>query len=316
MAVDELVTDLTFSDRAAVHRVRRPDGTTVIVKRHREPASRAGEVRALSTFPPGTAPALIDHDDERIVMEDLGDGPSLADLLLGYDHDLARDALIGWAKTLGRIAAETVGRPYPTSEEMPGWYDPARLDGLASSLGTTVPQAVLAELRPPVNDDRFVALTPLDVCPDNNRVTSEGVKLFDFEWTAHIHAGAAASYMLVPFCSCWCVAALPDDVLGEMRAAYVDALPAAADPTFWRDTELFGAIAICGTLSFFASGDQKLWPKSPLTPRQYVAQRLGWLARRTELLSATASFAADLLERLGEQEPTPLYPAFAVSGGA
>ena len=314
--MDELIADLTFSDRATVHRVRRPDGTTAIVKRHKEPASRANEVRALSSFPSGTAPALIEHDDERIVMEDLGDGPSLADLLLGDDGTAALRGLLAWATTLGRIAAATTGTRPEASERMPAWYDPARVDGLAGALGTSVPDAVVEELRrpPAANDDRFVSLTPLDVCPDNNRVTPEGVRLFDFEWTADVHAGTAASYLLVPFCSCWCAAALPDGVIDEMRSAYVDAFPAAADPAFWRTAERLGTIAVCGTLSFFASGSEERLPNWPLTPRQYVAHRLAWLAGRTEHLPETAAFAADLLVRLGEHEPPRLYPAFAGAG--
>ena len=65
------------------------------------------ELAALERLPSGTRPELLAHSDDVIVMSDLGDGPSLADLLLGDDARLAEAALLAWARTLGRIAAAT-----------------------------------------------------------------------------------------------------------------------------------------------------------------------------------------------------------------
>jgi hypothetical protein len=45
-----------------------------------------------------------------LIIEDLGDGPSLADCLLGNDATAAETALIAYMRSLGRMHAATAGQ--------------------------------------------------------------------------------------------------------------------------------------------------------------------------------------------------------------
>ena len=69
----------------------------MILKAHKEQAAYAAEAGGLRLTDLG--PQLLAEDAEHllIVMEDLGDAPNLADLLLGGDAERARAALIEWA---------------------------------------------------------------------------------------------------------------------------------------------------------------------------------------------------------------------------
>ena len=86
--------DLGGSQRSTVLRVRRADGGTVILKAHAEWIGYAAESGGLAFSDIG--PRLLGSDPERrlIAMEDLGDAPNLADLLLGGDEKAAREALV------------------------------------------------------------------------------------------------------------------------------------------------------------------------------------------------------------------------------
>ena len=83
---------------------------TVIAKRHFEAEGRQAEIVALHTLPANTRPELLARNDDVIVMSDLGDGPSLADLLLGSDRNAAERAFFGWASR----PASGGGRTRPT----------------------------------------------------------------------------------------------------------------------------------------------------------------------------------------------------------
>ena len=71
-------------------------------------------------------------------------------------------------------------------------------------------------------DSRHHAFMPNDACPDNNRCIGDAVVLFDFEFSGRMHVASTAAYCLVPFCSCWCLARLPDGMSDRMFAAFSD----------------------------------------------------------------------------------------------
>lgn len=98
----ELIDDLTFSNKAQVARLRVRDGTTVVVKRPVDPAAFGRELQALRLLPEAVRPGLVAAGDDVLVLQDLGPGPSLADVLLGHDAAAAEAALMTWAGTLGR----------------------------------------------------------------------------------------------------------------------------------------------------------------------------------------------------------------------
>lgn len=66
--------------------------------------------------------------------------------------------------------------------------------------------AILAELAEPGD---FLALSGGDACPDNERVTSERVRLIHLEAATFRHALVDAAYYVIPFPNCWCWRACP-----------------------------------------------------------------------------------------------------------
>jgi hypothetical protein len=110
-------------------------------------------------------------------MEDLGTGPSLAELLLGPDQDRAESALRAWASTLGTALAATLrsGAPAEQTKLTAGLVP---LTSLAAELAVPVP-AGLDDDAAFVEDalsaaSPWLAYCPGDTCPDNNRVGADG----------------------------------------------------------------------------------------------------------------------------------------------
>src|SRR5688572_8113988 len=97
----------------------------------------------MPVLPGDTRPALLAAGQGTIVMEDLGSGPSLADLLLDDDRGAAECALLAWAGPLGRaLAATRRGRsrrstPIPLSGKCGSGGSSCRGDRRSS---TTAPQ--------------------------------------------------------------------------------------------------------------------------------------------------------------------------------
>ena len=56
---------------------------------------------------------------------------------------------------------------------------------------------------------RYRAFSPSDTCPDNNLVTSRGVRFVDFEWGCFRDVALDAAYFRVPFPGCEASFALP-----------------------------------------------------------------------------------------------------------
>jgi hypothetical protein len=109
--------DLGGSERSMVLRCRDTSGGSVVVKSYPPTAQGARDFTAEASGLAFTATADVgprllgmDPDVPLIVMSDLGDAPSLADLLLGRSADAARAALLGWALACGRLAARTAGQ--------------------------------------------------------------------------------------------------------------------------------------------------------------------------------------------------------------
>jgi hypothetical protein len=151
-----VVDDLSFSDRAIVARVMLGGGETVIAKQPLSPSAFANEVEALQLLLAETRPALIDSASGVLVMEDLGRGPSLADLLLSHDRGAAERALHAWASALGAALAATLRSGAPASR-VSLERGLGELVGFAGDLGVAVPAGVEADadlIYPPRRSDR------------------------------------------------------------------------------------------------------------------------------------------------------------------
>lgn len=317
----DLVDDLTFSDKAQVARLRMTQGATVVAKRPVDPAAFGRELQALRVLPEGVRPGLVAAGDGVLVLEDLGPGPSLADLLLGHDAAAAETALMTWAATLGEALHATLRHGTPEEPEgLEAGLDELRQ--LAWALDVPVPAGVdddvawiasmLAEPGP------WVAFCPSDTCPDNNRVLPDGsVRLFDFEGAGWRHAAVEAAYCRAPFCTCWCMARLPEGMVGRMEAAFLGAL-APTDPTGFA--EVVTPAAVHHTLvqfrwfRRFVLDERPVPPRAPSTGRQNVYVRLLAVAAEPGKLPALAAVAERLATAIVRRWPDaagmPLYPAF------
>ena len=260
------------ADRVVRCSVEGIDRASVVVKaaEHGEDAYRGittihNEQAALTMLgrrAPGMAPELLAAVPELgvLVLEDLGDGDSLASLLLGNDPDAARDAALRSAAALGALHAATIGHAAEHAEVRGALsasdptldrvtlrdLDLRALVGLLPGLLTEhdLPrqdqvavdeiEQVLTELTDPGD---FLALSSGDPCPDNQRNGSDGVRFFDFEAAGYRHALVDAAHLSVPFPNCWCWRALPAEVAGEMQSAYRGSLAVACAAA--RDTTEF-----------------------------------------------------------------------------
>jgi hypothetical protein len=204
---------------------------------------RAREAAALSVLA-GAAelPRVLAEsaDPPVVVLTDLGDGPSLADALLGNDPHGAEVALVRWAQSLARLHVAGRDRRATFQQaltaragELP-LYD-ARLgadiddavrvlDRECGSLGVTVPHGAFDELRGlgARLGGAAAAITPADTCPDNNLVRDDRLTLLDFENAQWRHVVWDVAYLRVPWPTCWCSWRLPDEVAERAVAAYVE----------------------------------------------------------------------------------------------
>ncbi|MEY9933460.1 hypothetical protein ABH926_008115 [Catenulispora sp. GP43] len=243
--------DLGGSGRSTVLRVRTADGGTVILKAHNEQAGYAAESSGLRLTDLGPRLLAADPEHRLIAMEDLGDAPNLADLLLGGDETRAREVLIEWAVTYGRLAVQTVGRESELGQAHGMWVteDMAKVPDLLGTLGIAVPPGLDADLDAvsALDHDRFRVFSPGDICPDNHLLTPSGLRPIDFEGAGFHSVFLDASYSRMPFGSCWCVFRLPKSFSMEAERAYraevVKAYPELADDRIWRPGVRLASVA-------------------------------------------------------------------------
>jgi hypothetical protein len=317
-------TDLGGSARTTVLRCHKEDNTTVIVKAHHNDAPNFdAEARGLAFTTHGPQLLAVDHEAALIVMTDLGNGPSLADALLGTDNDRATAALLAWATTYGRIAAETYGREpelqAPNEEDEENDF-PATL----VELGVTLPNGLeedLATIQDPPGPRVF---SPGDICPDNNVLTPHGLRVLDFEGASYHSVFADAAYTTMPFATCWCVFRLPDGLATRVEATYrteIATVCEIADDTWTRGTATATASWVIGMTMLL--GKRAMTADAPMhrtrTPvpsrRQLLRHRWQTMADSLEsinelpALQETAHRLLDVTEPW-QTEPLPLYPAF------
>ncbi|GAA3235230.1 hypothetical protein GCM10017691_32450 [Pseudonocardia petroleophila] len=186
------------------------------------------------------SPVLIAHDPAArlLVLEDLGRSSTLADALFGPDPAAAQRCLLGWARGLGRMQAATAGREHDfgallrrlgerTSRDPVVDDARAALAGVAAmltdELGVTVPAAAHREAQDTarlLSGTRYRAFSPSDTCPDNNLVTSRGVRFVDFEGGCFRDVALDAAYFRVPFPGCEASFALPPGMAATMLEAW------------------------------------------------------------------------------------------------
>jgi hypothetical protein len=277
-----------------------------------------------------------------IVMEDLGEGESLVQPLLGDDRAKAESALDAYFRSLGRLNALTAAHAetYRRIRDSLGPREPLARPTLASEHEVLVRQlaelgeAVTITLASGVHEDLahaaafladpgpFAAFSQSDACPDNCIREGDWMRFFDFEWGRFGSALNDGARARSNFPTCWCVNRLPDDIIRRTETVYraelVNGCPAAADDTlFYREVVKACAFWALRSFEFY----QSIWEADGTwgisTVRQRAIVRFELLAQATaeygylEALGATAGDLARRLQALWpDVAPMPYYPPF------
>lgn len=242
--------------RAVFDRDIGPSGTSAIVKRRREAGAWRSEIslshneiaalRFLSGQGVTVAPQVIASDDTAgiVVMEDLGSGPSLEDVLFDHDSRAATAALVAFGTALGEMHAATAGADgeYYRHRRIlgPVHADAERLGVLERSIDSCwmILQSIVTE-RPelpplPANVNKEIAdineillepgpwlvLSNGDPCPANTRLADGTIRFLDFEHASYHHALLDLTSLHLPFPACPCWSLMPQGVSIKAIAAY------------------------------------------------------------------------------------------------
>ncbi|HEY1574018.1 MAG TPA: hypothetical protein VGG05_21940 [Pseudonocardiaceae bacterium] len=291
-------------------------------------------------------PEMFAHDgaERLVVLEDLGRAPTLADKLVGNDPKAAERALLSWSRSLGRMHASTAGREadFDALSRRLGVsrvIDPLASAGhqafeelpelLADALGVVTSSAAHRRASGSswlLDSHSHRAFSPSDACPDNNVITSKGVRFLDFEGGCWRDVLLDAGYLRVPFPSCWCSFTLPagmtEAMVAAWRAEIRDVWPDLDDDDVLLpgllDAQLFWVwVSTWWFLPRTGQEDRPLTAE-PLAPRRSVALRSRWLqlakdaarAGEQDVVAHANQVVAALERRFGVREDLPAYPAF------
>lgn len=322
-------------------------GTSVVVKTFRPDATGDAVARGYQRERVGlahlpSAPALLVRDDRSrsLLMEDLGDHPTLADVLLGQDADTAYQQTLAWAGALGRTIRPAAALPEDarrllgtvTAQDREAVRRNAQtgLTRLREVAGLRHGAAAAAELADVADwldaDTGRHVLAPGDACPDNAVLTPSGVRFLDLEGTGVRHAALEAAYVAEPFSTCWCVFTPPSGLTSSLLSAFTTGaqavLPGAAqDPDWPRQVRAAVALWVaCGALWLLdgALADRRMNPGGGGPPfRALLVARWRWVLREcADDLPDTAALCDEALTwalrtwREGSMLELPAYPAF------
>ncbi len=338
-------------DRGHVVRLHLASGHAVILKRQRRQWRNSSQLFGaelaaldyLKAMPVPVAPRLLGADPEArlLLMEDLGDGATLADSLMAAGRERVQAELIAYAEALGSLHAWSMGhrdeaaglraRHGPGDEAGPRWRDAVQRGkapflAVASTLGVASDGVAeeIDEVHRMIIGTSYLGLVHGDPCPDNVRLIDGACRIVDFETAGWGPVAYDAAYLLAPFPSCWCFARLPAEVAAPAVAAYRDRLAAAGielEPDWEILMTAVLAAAFLGRGQVFTEALEQdhEWGTTTMRPRL-----LAWLRTFTgragdgtlPRLQATAAALHDRLTERWTGLEIPDYPSLAQPGSA
>jgi hypothetical protein len=356
--------DLGGSERSVVLRTRvaeNPFGLprTLVIKHYQgEPTPgqadrfrfEAASCQLFTALPVDCRPSpvlyALDPQNSLLVLEDLGRSSTLADKLFADDPEAAERALLAWARALGRVHAVTAGRENDFGALLRrlgvrAWRDPMADEArnalavvpelVSGGLGISVSEAAANEAYAAVRllgGTRYRAFSPSDTCPDNNLVTSRGVRFVDFEWGCFRDVVLDAAYARVPFPACESSFALPPGMSDAMLAAWRHEVRPVW-PDLDDSTRLAGRLLDAQMLWVWLStmlllppglaSDGPIGPDSRRSPRALLALAHYWgrlaidagRGDRPATVDLASAMERALRGRLGDgSAELPVFPAF------
>jgi hypothetical protein len=348
--------NLGGNDQSIVLRCLLQDGGSVIVKAYQDGGVGrecfAAEAAGLTlTGGTGLGPRLLvaSRAERLIVMTDLGSWPSLADVLLGDSADAAEEALLSWVRACGELAVATVGREPDLARLLPAYRTrpapgpaerwPSRRIGeipwLLASLSIPAPPGLsreLAEVASILDQPWYDVFSPGDICPDNNLLTTGGVRFVDYERAGFHPAFLDAAYLRMPFSTCWCVFRLPDGMAARAERVYRELVsevhPELAGDDVWLPgvrlaVAAWSSHAMTYLLDRSLIADMSMIDDGREAPTKRQLLRYRWQQLIAELESADGAAGEPELPALGalarqllartehwQVAELPLYPAF------
>lgn len=303
-------------------------------------ASLQSEVSALSLcnpMPNAIAPRLFGFDSQLhlVVMEDLPVGRALADVLLLGDASSAKDAVGLLARGLASIHAYTGTREeeyraitadFNAPRLRRSWLERAHgerdaflrvVGDLVDASGVDEEVTVALER---LETSRLRGLVHGDLCPDNVRITDDGLRLFDFEASTFGPIAIDVAYLLAPFPSCWCFAELPDAIaLGALETYEHELTRLGVENVDDLRDDVAAALA-CFLVAWLSQIAEVLEADEPFgtsTARSLFIRLLTGFANYEAsalVLPRLTRTARSLIEALDVRWPdavVPRYPAFA-----
>ncbi|GAA4526951.1 phosphotransferase [Amycolatopsis samaneae] len=346
--------DLAGSGPATVLRARVASSPfalprTLVIKHYPDPAEPgkpdpyAQEAVSYQLFTALTAgermcPELLAHDARHrvLVLDDLGRAPTLEDKLNARDSRAAERALLSWARSLGRLHATTANREADFNALLRRLGGPVKCADLTlptcervaelleEKLDVPTPDTIRERLSRAAEMSRAVAyraFSPVDLSPDNNLVTSAGVRFLDFERGLVRTALVDAAYLRIPFASSPGALALPagmsEAMIAAWRAEVVAVWPSFADDDLLAEQLTTSEMLLVWLRTFEMLPTLDL--SRPATPVSREAALVTWwrelakhagYARLTDVAEHATRVAAALGARLGPHSDLAYYPAF------
>ncbi|MBI2786459.1 MAG: hypothetical protein HYX60_09235 [Legionella longbeachae] len=294
-----------------------------------------------------------------ILLEDLGlEHISLVDSLTLPNRTEAIAALTRFMIALGTFHAASFGHisEYETilhdiNEQAESIQDELdfifndllpKLELANKSLGLSVTPELIHEaqclIKSLITPGPFTVLTHGDICPDNvfDHKGSQELQLIDFEWAFVRNALLDGTYLRMSMPTCWCVKAIPNEVVEPLEVIYREelkrAIPAAADDFAYTTayTEACGFWLLQQTIPFLnsvidkdrvgSSGptpENSLWKPEENNVRPRVLTRLQAfidVSTENDQLPYLRKMAKDMLSavktRWLDAKPLEVYPAF------
>jgi hypothetical protein len=337
------------SHRTLVVRATDTAGHAYVVKRYvgeegAETYAREASALAALTGRARTPRLVAECGDPRlVVMEDLGRGAHLADVLLADDADRAAGVLGDWAEAVAGLHvggrevhdAFVAGVRARLGDSVVLDYLPRQLAAaaaewgrLAAALGLDVPAGAFGVLESVPARFRVDAasLSAADMCPDNNLVTDAGLALLDFEWALWRPIAWDAAYLRVPWPTCWCAwsldAATAHASLERWRDAVSETWPEVGGADFDHDLDLAteawawlaGSWCLRPVVDGEPASDNPVKPMPRMPDRALRFLRTAADARALPELAGVAARLADAVTTRYAAGPVPLAPAFTGGG--
>jgi hypothetical protein len=307
--------------------------TTVIVKQMRAGEGAARERSFLEVAREhelaGVVRLLGASDDHPVVvLEDAGDGTSLADAFLGNDPKRASTMLDSWVDAVAGLQIASADHAANFADQLtrhgtgefaldatPAYVDNlvVRLAPACARIGLELPDDVVLELHAAANAlavtrDSPAGLVPGDTCPDNSAELGAKVVLFDFEGAQFRHIAWEVAYLSAPWPTCWCSWALPEPIAAaatdRWRTLLASIHPYASTEAFDVDldhaTTVWSAQRLAHQLEMALDGTERPRTIEGVAPsaRAIVLHRLASLAADPfDSHPRTARLAAGLRKR-------------------